>query len=140
MRKYNSIFATEEHKVITSVRELKKRWDGGKLGFFLNGKVIGYGYLYKSPNHGVHTSGTQILEKYRKQGHGIELYKALIETARSIGATHIRSDVSLNKFSRRMWRDKLSKLYDVRKRMSYRPCSHCGRGGPNFRYFYINFK
>lgn len=139
MRKYTSIFATEEHQPITSIRYFKKRWDGGKLGFFLGGKLIGYGYLYKSTKTVVHTSGTQILDKYRKKGHGIELYKTLIETARSIGATQVRSDTSLNKYSRRMWRDKLSKLYDVKKRMAYSPCPHCGNT-PRFKYFYINFR
>lgn len=45
MRKYTSIFATTEHKLITSTREMT-RYDN-VLGFFLSGEVIGTGRLEK---------------------------------------------------------------------------------------------
>ena len=132
MRKYTSIFATPEHKPITSTRELTQ-YDN-MLGFFLNGEVIGSGRIEKvrkrNPNI-VNTTSTEILKKYRNKGHGIELYKALIETARNIGVKQIRSDMSLNKFSERMWRDKLSKIYPVKVRKTTKPCSCCDSTRPN---------
>jgi GNAT superfamily N-acetyltransferase len=140
MRKYSSIFATPEHKLITSTRELN-RWDN-LLGFFLNGKVIGSGRIEKFRKRNqkiVNTSSTEIFKKYRNKGHGIELYKALIETARKIGAKQIRSDTNLNKFSERMWRDKLSKIYPVKLCRTRKPCSCCDSTQPRRKYYYINF-
>ena len=139
MRKYTSIFATPEHKLITSTRELT-RYDN-VLGFFLNGKVIGSGRIETFRKHNrkiVNTSSTEIFKKYRNKGHGIELYKALIETARKIGAKQIRSDMSLNKFSERRWRDKLSKIYPVKVRRTIKPCSCCDSTRPRRKYYYIN--
>ena len=139
MRKYTSIFATPEHKLITSTRELN-RWDN-LLGFFLNGKVIGSGRIEKFRKRNqkiVNTSSTEIFKKYRNKGHGIELYKALIETARKIGAKQIRSDMSLNKFSERMWRDKLSKIYPVKLCKTRKECHNCQSTHLRRKYYYID--
>ena len=139
MRKYTSIFATPEHKLITSTRELT-RWDN-VLGFFLNGKVIGSGRIEKFRKRNqkiVNTSSTEIFKKYRNKGHGIELYKALIETARKIGAKQIRSDMSLNKFSERMWRDKLSKIYPVKLCKTRKECHNCQSTHLRRKYYYID--
>ena len=138
MRKYFSIFATPEHKLITSSRELT-RYDN-VLGFFLNGELIGSGRIEKvrKRNKIVNTSSTEILKKYRNKGHGIELYKALIETARKIEAKQIRSDMSLNKFSERMWRDKLSKIYPVKLCRTRKECHNCQSTHLRRKYYYIN--
>ena len=138
MRKYSSIFAGPEHQAITSLRQMRG-WDN-VLGFFLNGKVIGSGCLLKVNKRSktVHTSSTLIFNKYRKKGHGIQLYIALIETARKLGAKQIRSDNSLNKFSKRMWSEKLAKIYKVRTRMARKPCSCCERTGLRRKYYWID--
>jgi hypothetical protein len=138
MRKYSSIFAGPEHQVITSLRQMR-RWDN-ILGFFLNGKPIGTGRLAKVKNHRnvVQTSSTEIFEKYRNKGHGIQLYIALIETARKLGAKQIQSDTSLNKFSKRMWSEKLAKIYKVRVRQTRRPCSYCDSTALRWKYYWID--
>lgn len=138
MRKYSSIFATKEHKPITSLKEMDK-WDN-VMGFFLNGKPIGQGSLEKQrigkKHKIVSTSGTEIYKKFRKKGHGIHLYLALIDTARSLGATQIRSDKSLNQLSRRMWSEKLAKIFPVKTARTKAPCHRCG--SPGWKYYYIN--
>jgi hypothetical protein len=139
MRKYSSTFATYEHKPIITLKDLG-RYDN-HLGFFLNGKAIGHGDLNQvsigKKRKILSTSGTEIFKKYRRKGHGIHLYIALIETARLLGATQIRSDTSLNKLSRRMWEEKLSKIYPVKMARTKIPCRRCGHT-PGWKYFYIN--
>jgi hypothetical protein len=118
-----------------------KKWDN-TLGFFLNGKAIGSGRLEKFKIGRKHkilqTSSTEIFKKFRNKGHGVPLYVALIETARQLGATRIQSDTSLNKYSRRMWAEKLMKIYPVKIRKTRRPCPHCDRDGLRRKYFYID--
>lgn len=139
MRKYTSIFATAEHKLITSIKDVKGRWSYHTMGFFLNGEAIGHGSLnlISKRRKIFETSATEIFKKFRNKGHGIHLYIALIETARSIGAKQIQSDNTLNQFSRRMWQEKLAKIYPVKIRKTRRPCSHCDQDGLRRKYFYI---
>jgi hypothetical protein len=139
MRKYTSIFATPEHFPITSIKQMK-RWDN-VMGFFLNGEAIGTGRLEKVKNGRekiLRTSSTEIFKKFRNKGHGVPLYLALIETARQLGATRIQSDTSLNKFSKRMWREKLAKIYTVRERKTRVPCNCCDRGGLRWKFYWID--
>lgn len=138
---YSSIFATGKHVPITDVKEFKRRWDQFTMGFFYKGEPIGSGDLEKQGKEIVHTETVRLLKPFRKKGHGIHLYIHLIETARKIGAKRVYSSTSLNAFSGRMWREKLSKLYDV-KTIYYRgACTECG-GTKHKRpkYYYIKFK
>lgn len=133
--RYSAILATEEHHPITNIEECRK-FHCNMMGLFLNGVPIGHGYLERvkigKKDKILHTSATKIFDKYRRKGHGIYLYINLIEKAREIGATEIQSDYSLNRFSRRMWRDKLSKIYKVKVRGMKTPCRRCGHVGVNF--------
>ncbi len=137
MRTYTSILATAEHLPVTDVKQIKV-WNTS-LGLFLNGKAIGKADLVKVTRKIVHTAGTEIYKRYRRKGHGIQLYIALVEAARSIGATRIRSDMSLNKYSRRMWQEKLAKIYPVKTRKTEQPCWRCGHK-PGWKYFYIDLE
>lgn len=136
--RYTSIFATREHAPITKLSQMK-RYDN-VLGLLFDGEVIGTGELDRRKNKSkvVSTSGTEIFQKYRNKGHGIHLYIELIETARRIGAKQIRSDVTLNKYSKKMWAEKLPKLYPVRIRNTRKPCSCCENTRPHRKYYYIN--
>jgi GNAT superfamily N-acetyltransferase len=140
MRKYTSIFATQEHKPIYSFKDLTL-YDN-VLGLFLNGKVIGTGRLETRRRNKryrvISTSSTEIFKKYRNKGHGIRLYIALIEAARRIGARQIRSDMTLNNFSERMWNEKLAKIYPVQVRNTRQACHCCQNTRPHRKYYYIN--
>ena len=140
-RNYSWVFANSEtHESITRVSDVET-W-GSNLGFYLDGTAIGRGALEPEGKNRkrkyVHTTSTRIFDRFRKRGHGIELYRALIETARSIGAKRIYSDHHLNKLSRRMWKTKLARLgYKVKVVPSTacaKPCRHCRR---NERYFIV---
>jgi len=113
------------------------------MGFFLNGETIGHGTLDRvsigKKRKWVHTEATEIYRKFRRKGHGIHLYIALVETARAIGATRIQSSRSLNRYSRRMWQEKLAKVYPVKMSKSNRPCRRCGHK-PSWNFFYINLE
>jgi hypothetical protein len=139
VKEYSSIFATSLHEPINSIDDLKK-YSYDTMGFFLNGKPIGNGCLSLTKKRAkiLQTSSTEIFKKHRFKGHGIHLYIALIETARSIGARQIQSDTSLNKYSKRMWSEKLPKIYPVKIRKTLQPCTHCDRGGLRRKYFYID--
>jgi len=134
MRKYTSIFAhVEDHHVIRTLQDLKKAGDYNTcLGLFCNGIPVGSARIEMKSfkKKWVHTTSTGLYRGMRRKGHGIELYRALIETARNIGAARIYSDDSLNKFSRRMWNTKLARLgYEVKrvKGGCATPCRHCRR-------------
>lgn len=126
-KKYTSVFAQENHLSIGSVSEIKKGYSSSSLFLFLNGKTeIGSGYLYRFGNNSVNTDGVALRRGYRKKGHGIHLYFALIEAAKKIGATRIYSSTRLNKFSRRMWNVKLRKFFTVRElQVCKNACVHC---------------
>lgn len=138
--KYSSVFATETHEPITDVNAFKRRWTIFTMGFFLNGKAIGKGDLEKQGKGVVHTDGVRLFKPFRKKGHGIKLYVHLIETARLIGAKRVYSSTNLNKFSRRMWKEKLLALYDVKTVLERKPCDTCGSMHKREKYYYIKFK
>lgn len=111
-REYTSVFATETtHARICSLKQLRRYKWGTSMGFFFNGTPIGYGNICikNLKRKHVNTTSTEIFKKFRKQGHGIELYRTLIATAKELGAARIYSDTSLNKLSRRMWKVKLGR-------------------------------
>lgn len=115
IRCYTSILADECHAPVSLQYFQKSKWAFATMGFFCNGICIGSGELGAKSKISLHTDNTRLIKGFRNKGHGIELYMALIDHARRLGATRIYSSSNLNKHSRRMWRDKLSKLYDVKK-------------------------
>lgn len=128
-RTYSSILATEEHMLVTDLKPFRKKYSDARMGFYLNGKVIGRGNLqrpdYVRPWKGnLQTESVRLREAFRRKGHGIPLYTHLIETARRLGAKRIYSSDNLNKFSRNMWKNKLSKIYEVHPVMR-RKCASC---------------
>jgi hypothetical protein len=135
MNRYSAILATEEHHPITNVDECR-RFHCTMMGFFLDGVPIGHGYLERvkigRKDKILHTSSTEIFRKYRRKGHGIYLYINLVEKAREIGATEIRSDYSLNRFSRKMWKNKLPRIYTVKAHTMKSPCRRCGHVGTEY--------
>jgi hypothetical protein len=138
MRKYTSIFATPEHLPITKLKQVR-RWGDYVMGFFCNGQVIGHGSLRRVRRTKIlETNGTEIFKKFRNKGHGIQLYIHLIETARKLGAVSIQSDDSLNKFSERMWKEKLSKIYTVKVKNTDKECYSCHRGGRRRKFYWID--
>lgn len=133
--RYTSFFADSRHKKITSFKDMKGRryWQSHTMAFFLNGEVIGSGELYPYQGHSLSTDSVGLDDKFRKKGHGIPLYKALIRTAHSIGAKRIYSSRNLNKFSKRMWSEKLSTIFDVKTTKT--KCNKCGTCGARKRYY-----
>ena len=115
MRKYTSLFANEYHEKVRSLSELK-RWSGPTLALFCNGRAIGIGDLRpkdKAKKH-VHTEAVALKDEFRRKGHGVHLYFALIRAAKQLGATRIYSSKTLNKFSGRMWQEKLGQFFEVK--------------------------
>ena len=115
------------------MKDLRPGWPG-TLGLYLNGKLLGTGQLYiargKESRNCLHTDGTYLMPEHRRKGHGIHLYRCLIQVAKRLGATRIYSSRRLNKLSGRMWREKLKKYYNVRRQGG--GCRECGRGGRFF--------
>lgn len=129
---YSYIFANEGHQSVASWEDFLKhsRWGSATLGLYYKNEYIGRGSLDRmsSPKRRmVHTSDVRLTKKARNKGHGIHLYFALIEVARSLGCEVIYSDWSLNRHSGRMWRQKLPQYYKVRRRGGCVKCAHGGR-------------
>lgn len=141
MRKYNYFFASDRHQTIRNLRDLRAagRYNN-KLGLFLNGKAIGDGSLLilrPGNGHCVQTEYVGLSKRYKKKGHGIHLYLALIHAAKKIGAERIYSSLHLNKHSRRMWSEKLPKLFDVKEQKTRSRCRRCGHQKRVLRYYII---
>lgn len=124
--KYSSIIATSAHQPVTNLTFFRPKWACQTMGFFFKGKDIGYGDLTRrvKKNH-LHTDNVSLRKRFRRKGHGINLYIHLIESARKIGAKRIYSSTTLNKFSRRMWKEKLAKIYEVHTVRSNVMCNRC---------------
>ena len=140
-RKYRAIFANDGHEPIRTWEEfLVAGGYNASLGLFLDGKLIGYGQLFKLYKKGlkaVHTCSVYLHEEYRNQGHGLPLYFELIRAAKKIGADRIYSDHRLNRYSRRMWSQKLPQHFQVvapKGKPRCSKCRHCQRSSR----FYIN--
>lgn len=131
MKKYNHILATPGHLPVTKIAQFGP-WDRFEMGFHMDGKVIGGGellrvrYVPSRKKTCLQTESTAINPGFRRKGHGIHLYIALVETAREVGAERIYSSKNLNRHSRRMWSKKLPKIYNVQEFRSRRKCSSCG--------------
>lgn len=130
-RKYTWVLANRDsHSPIKTWQQFSKahRWDTS-LGLFCNGVAVGCARLRMKNARCkfVHTDGTELFRGFRGKGHGIELYTALIETARALGAKRIYSSTNLNRFSTRMWAEKLDRRYTVvhLPTTCRRACRHC---------------
>jgi N-acetylglutamate synthase-like GNAT family acetyltransferase len=134
-RKYSYIFANDRHQEIQKLSNLKR--DNDKFAFLLHGKPIGEATLLLLEKLNVQTECVSLDKKYRKKGHGIWLYKRLIACARKIGAKRIYSSKNLNKHSRRMWSEKLPKLFDVKEQKTRIKCRRCGHQKRILRYYIV---
>jgi Acetyltransferase (GNAT) family len=143
-RFYEGFLADHAHLSVKSLNAFKGRYANMTMGLHLNGKSIGTGNLMRwrgaAKKEYLQTESTGLDRGYRKKGHGIILYMFLIETARILGAKRIYSSRSLNKHSRRMWADKLSRIYDVKKIPGR--CRCCGRPFKHFTkpVYYIDLQ
>ena len=130
--RYEYLFASNDyHEQITSLKQLRKiRTWNAYMGLFCNGVAVGHGRLGTEnwrKKH-LHTTNMELGIKWRNKGHGIALYTAIIQLAKSLGVKRLYSDRSLNKFSTRMWKEKLKRYgYDVKISGGEcsRPCAHC---------------
>ena len=128
--KYSYIFADEYHQNIRTLEELTSKWD--ILSLFFNENALGKAYLrllskrYKT----LQTECVELKDEYRYKGHGIHLYFALIRAAKNLGATKIQSSRYLNRFSRKMWKIKLAKYFDVTAEIGCNcKCWRCRKNG-----------
>lgn len=133
-RVYTWIFAgSEDHEPIITLKQLRLVGTySANMGFYLNGKAIGTGSFCRenwNKKH-LHSESMRLFKGHRRKGYGVELYKALISCARTLGAKRLYSSRSLNKFSRRMWKEKLGKAGFLVK--NFGGCKHCGH---NERYY-----
>lgn len=127
MRKYTSIFASSRHIPIHTMKQLKSlRTFEASLTLFCNNKMIGTGGLIVKGPTTVHTDYVSLDKGFRRKGHGIRLYFALIDTARKLGASRIYSSQNLNKYSRRMWAEKLKEYFEVKEFRNRKRCRRCG--------------
>ena len=136
---YTSNFMTREHKPILSFKEIKK-YSYDDMFLFYKGVHVGEGSLeiVSRKKAYLHTDGMRLEKKFRDKGHGIHLYHHLISTAVRIGCKRLYSSETLNKYSRRMWSEKLPKFYKVVPVMSRAACRDCGSKGPHTVKFYID--
>lgn len=136
---YTSNFMTRQHQPITSINQFK-RYNYEDVFLFYKGVHIGEGgfEVISKRKLYLHTEGVRLEKKFRKKGHGIHLYHHLISTAIRLGCKRLYSSTSLNKFSRRMWGEKLSKFYKVVPVTSRGCCNSCGSKEPRVVKFYID--
>lgn len=138
---YTSSLLTRRHQLITKLSQIKK-YSYDDMYLFYKGVDIGCASLEidNKKKKYVHSEGVSLDKKYRQKGHGIFLYIHLIDHAIRLGATRIYSSTNLNKFSRRMWKEKLPKLYKVKIQKTKSACSHCGSTHERDLRYYIDLK
>jgi GNAT superfamily N-acetyltransferase len=125
--RYKYIFAGRQHQPITKLAEVKG-WRN-ILGLFAKLKdkwvPVGDGELMRlsGSSTDVHTDAVGLDDGYRRRGHGVHLYFALIRAAKQIGARRIYSSRSLNRYSGNMWCNKLREFFDVRGPKAKKSCS-----------------
>jgi GNAT superfamily N-acetyltransferase len=127
--RYKYIFAGRQHQPITKLSEVKG-WRS-VLGLFANikSKWVGVGdaelLRVSGSSTDVHTDAVGLDDSYRRKGHGIHLYFALIHAAKKIGARRIYSSRHLNQYSGNMWCNKLREFFDVVGPKERKKCN-CG--------------
>lgn len=131
---YTWIFAEEiTHDPIRDLRHLKRLgYHSASLGLFFNGVCVGKGGLVKESwaKKYLHTDYVRLKIGFRRKGHGLHLYLALIEAAKKVGAKRLYSSRNLNKLSGRMWKTKLQERTGVvvhHVKTCSKPCKHCSR-------------
>jgi hypothetical protein len=136
---YTSNFMTRQHQPITDMSQLK-RYSFEDVYLFYKGQFIGEGgfEIVSKKKKWLHTEGVSLQKEFRHKGHGIYLYHHLIATAVRLGCKRLYSSETLNKFSRRMWKDKLSKMYKVVFIKKSGPCDKCGHKAERIVKFYID--
>lgn len=132
---YTSIFATAEHAPITSLAYLRQNRYDNSLGLFKRGVCLGSAALRLEAGKDLYTTSVFLKKAHRRKGHGVPLYLHLIFTAQALGARRLYSDTRLNKYSRRMWSEKLAKLFDVKVCKKRMTCSRCGCRPKKDRYY-----
>lgn len=134
-REYSVRFADEGHQPLDTWERYCARVGYATLGLYLSGVLVGTGEIEGRGriHRRVNTHSMSLRPQFRKQGHGIWLYLAVIQAAKKLGVEIISSSWCLNQFSRRMWSVKLAKFYKIHR---VGGCYNCGRKG---RY-YIRFK
>lgn len=143
--KYKSRLATAGHKPVTKMSQFAGKWSAFEMGFYLQDEVIGGGELSRVRYHGVkskdlQTESVALNKKFRKKGHGIHLYIHLIAQAQNCGARRLYSSRNLNKFSTRMWSEKLAKIFNVKEVTTRKPCSECSCTNRRVIGYYIQLK
>ena len=140
--RYEYLFASNDyHEQITSLKQLRKigTWQA-YMGLFCNGVAVGYGSLGRvnwSRSH-MHTESMRLHKNFRRKGHGIALYMAVIDCARKLGVKRLYASTALNKFSTRMWLVKLKRYgFDV-KTVSKSHCVHACKHCTKTARYYIN--
>ena len=142
--KYVAILADEDHLPITNFNQLRSwRTD---MGFFIRQpdgtlKKCGYGRLEVENRREkwAHTESMGLRRGMRRKGHGIHLYLAIIRIAKEIGVTRLYSSKSLNRYSGRMWADKLSKFFTVIHMKSRHNCN-CRYCRKTWKQHYIDLR
>ena len=142
MKKYMSIFADQDtHGGIKTWKDfIQVGAYRNSMGLFLNNKAIGAGSLEieNRSKKWVHTERMALGKSYRRKGHGVHLYEFMIAEAIKIGATRIYSSARLNKFSRRMWKEKLARIYEVKTVVHRRYCDRCRSRCKKVERYYIS--
>ena len=130
---YGYVFAqVEHHGGLDTLVDLRRAGTYNTwMGLFYKGQPVGSGRICKenwAKKH-VHSDNMGLDRGYRRKGHGIMLYHALILCAKRLGAKRIYSSGNLNKFSRRMWATKLKRLDYLVAEVDKcaKPCKHCRR-------------
>ena len=136
---YTSNFMTRQHTPITDFTNFKK-WNYEDVFLFYKGVYVGEGGFecVSKKKKWLHTEGVRLDKKFQYKGHGIHLYHHLISTAIRIGCKRLYSSTTLNKYSRRMWSEKLPKFYKVVQVPTHAACSSCGSKHKRTLKFYID--
>jgi len=123
---------TEHHGEICNLKDLRRAGTYSMwMGLFYKGQAVGSGRLCKEnwSQQYVHSENMGIDRGYRRKGHGIMLYYALILLAKRLKVKRLYSSDTLNDKSRRMWKIKLARLgyIVVESKNCAKPCKHCRR-------------
>jgi GNAT superfamily N-acetyltransferase len=112
---YSVRFADSGHQPIRTWKQFQERCGEAFVGLYFHKVLVGTGELASmgGVRKNCHTDQMSLRRAFRRKGHGLYLYLAVIREAQKLGVNRIYSSCSLNKNSRRMWRKKLSKLFKV---------------------------
>lgn len=119
---YTWIFATGNgHDTIDSIEKLRENRYDNNLGLFYRGILVGTAEFRVVSKKYLHTERVFLKRGFRRKGHGLQLYLAIIECARKLGCARLYSSMNLNKRSKRMWDYKLQDRTGIEVHF----CRHC---------------